>query len=57
MWLGDVIVAGVAVSTTVLIGGIWWALARIAKELKRVADRLEQDVEHQKRQQREAKFK
>ena len=45
MWLGDVIVAGVAVSMTVLIGGIWWALARIAYELKRVADRLEQGAE------------
>ena len=46
MWLGDVIVAVVAVSMTVLTGGIWWALARIAKELKRVADRIEQDAEH-----------
>jgi hypothetical protein len=43
MWLGDVIFAGVAVSITVLIGGIWWALARIAHELKRIADSLEHD--------------
>ena len=47
MWLGDVICAVVALIMTVLIGGIWWALARIANELKRVADRLEHDAEHQ----------
>jgi hypothetical protein len=43
MWLGGVIFAGVAVSITVLIGGIWWALVRIAHELKRIADSLEHD--------------
>lgn len=47
MWLGDVILAGVAVSMTVLTGGIWWTLARIANELKRVADRLEQGAKRQ----------
>ena len=51
MWLGDVILAGVATSLTALAGGIWWALVRIANESKRVADMLEQGVEHLKRQQ------
>ena len=57
MWLGDVIFAGVAVSMTVLTGGIWWALTRIANELKRVANRLEQGAGHQECQQGEEKFK
>ena len=57
MWLGDVIVAGVAVSMTVLTGGIWWALTRIANELKRVANRLEQGAGHQECQKGEEKFK
>ena len=46
MRLDDVICAGIAVSMTVLIGGTWWALARTATELRRVADRLKHDAGH-----------